>query len=344
MNIQDPRFCLAPFTSLFIAANGYAFPCCSHHGSDVVLGNIFTDSVDEILCGARATFNRKRSLDLTLPCNSCSYAHKTNNPKNLSFGPKDVIRWEYGQLGKLQVEVGYFCNSRCSFCDQPHGSKGSLPFEKIKEIILKCKPNFVELQGGEVYYNKGGPEFIEWLGDNKNGATAFMHTNCVLPTQFAHLCSDVFDFISLNMYGASHSTFQAVTGLKFEKATDFIEHLVSLRDRKGRAEELTLAFKMTTCPTTFHELPDAVELADRLKVDSARFAFDAFVHKFVARYNNEFTARIWDRLNDAIDNARIEVHTKNVEAFGFVRGPKVLKSRSAEINAIRHDAHFKAIL
>lgn len=335
MTTSDPRFCIAPFSTLFIRASGDVLPCCSHHSPDVAIGNIFHDSVDEILYGARAHLNRQRAFDLTLSCNGCKFKHKVINPKNHVVDRSFVDNWNEGMIGKLQVEIGYFCNSRCSFCDQPHMSKGSLPLDKIKEIVQRCRPKKIMVQGGEVYYNAGGPEFVEWLADNKGDALTFMHTNCVLPVKFAKTCLDGLDDISLNLYGASPGTFSAVTGLKLEKAIAFIEELVALRARPENTRHPTLHFKMTTCPTTFHEIPDAIRLGDRLKADNVRFAFDYYVSDFVNRYRNEFLARIWDRTNEAIADVSIPVHTKTLEKFGFRRGGRVLPQVSAQLNARR---------
>ena len=143
------------------------------------------------------------------------------------------------------------------------------------------------------------------------------------------------------MYGASPSTFAAVTGLKFEKATRFIEELVSIRSRNSGKAQSRLRFKMTTCPTTFHEIPDAILLAERLGLDDARFNFDWFVDDFVKRYKNEFVARIWDLTNEVLNCASIPVDTTSLVKYGFVRGKKTLATVSSALNARRNEEHFR---
>ena len=336
MDTSHENFCWATFNALFIRASGHAFPCCGYQGPDVCVGNIHTDSVDDILHGASAMMNRKLSASLQLSCSHCSFRPKSYNPDGATLSAKDIFSWNEKSLRKLQFEIGYFCNSRCSFCDQPHLRKDSLPLDKIKEIISRCEPEEIQLQGGEFYYNEGAVDFLSWLAEHKGAAKIMMHTNCVIPPKKAELFVESMDFLSLNLYGGSAGTFEAVTGLKFEKAIAFIEELVAVRDRKGRSKDLTLALKMTTTPTTFHEIPDVILLADRLGVDNVRFSFDfKTVSSFLEKTENEFIARVWDRTNDAIDQVSVPVETKELVARGFERGRKVAKEVGEKMEPVR---------
>ena len=343
--INDSRFCTATFTSLFIAGNGNVYPCCGYNSKGVSLGNLFTDEVDEILLGIKAQKNRQASLNGCLECNRCNYSTKSYNPQGLSL-ENFKSDFDPSMVSKIQFELGYKCNSRCCFCNQPHQSNKSLPIEKIKELIIRCSPEDIQLQGGEYYYNKGAKELLEWLTTNKKNAKVFMHTNCVLPEKVAESFMKCVDIFSLNLYGASPSTFSAVTGLNFDIAIKFIKKLVELRESRDEFKDKEFMFKMTTCPTTFHEIPDFCYLGKELKVDSVRFALDYHIGPFLKRYNNEFLARIWHRLNQAIDTLNdVQIIYNSLKPYGFKRNSEedsklAMLERFKEVNLSREEFYY----
>lgn len=72
-----PSFCYGLRDQIGVLADGTVVPCCLDHEGDIPLGNIFTQSVEEILSSPRATalhegFSRRTAVEKL--CQSCGYA------------------------------------------------------------------------------------------------------------------------------------------------------------------------------------------------------------------------------------------------------------------------------
>ena len=80
MNVEtetQPSFCYGLRDQIGVLADGTVVPCCLDHEGDISLGNIFTQSVDEILSSSRAIalyegFSRRVAAEKL--CQSCGYA------------------------------------------------------------------------------------------------------------------------------------------------------------------------------------------------------------------------------------------------------------------------------
>lgn len=347
ISTTDSRFCWATYNNIFVAGNGWVYSCCHEYSEKSRRGNIFYDSIDEVLFGERSNHLRNQMKIGQLHCNKCTSSHKSYNPNHLD---ESVLYddWKANHIALLQVEVGYTCNSRCSFCQQPHMTKGkSIPFDKIKELLKVTKPTKFQLQGGEIFYNEGAVDFIEWLNENNEGIDCYMHTNCVVPTKYVDLINECFDVVSLNLYGATEQSFWAVTGMRFDSAINFITTLAKKRTTSKRSKSLELKGKFLLTPTTFHEIPLACEILANSGVDNVRFNADYGypMDDFVKRYDNEFTARIWLRLNEVLDAIDIPVAYESLERFGFSRQPRdkallTFKEKSLALNKQREKQYF----
>ena len=71
--------CMALNDQIGILADGSVVPCCLDHEGDIPLGNIFEDTIDEILESdrAKAIYNGfKNGVAVEELCQRCGYAHK----------------------------------------------------------------------------------------------------------------------------------------------------------------------------------------------------------------------------------------------------------------------------
>ena len=73
----QPSFCYGLRDQIGVLADGTVVPCCLDHEGDIPLGNIFTQSVEDILSSPRATalyegFSRRTAVEKL--CQSCGYA------------------------------------------------------------------------------------------------------------------------------------------------------------------------------------------------------------------------------------------------------------------------------
>ena len=74
-----PSFCYGLRDQIGVLSDGTVVPCCLDHEGDIALGNIFTQSMEEILASPRATalyegFTRRRAVEKL--CQSCGYASR----------------------------------------------------------------------------------------------------------------------------------------------------------------------------------------------------------------------------------------------------------------------------
>lgn len=74
---NSPSFCYGLRDQIGVLADGTVVPCCLDHEGDIPLGNIFTQSMEEILSTPRATalhagFSHREAVERL--CQSCGYA------------------------------------------------------------------------------------------------------------------------------------------------------------------------------------------------------------------------------------------------------------------------------
>lgn len=314
---NDKEFCIAPFTNIFIAGSGDLYLCCAYEQR---YANLYDSSVDDILYGEKICDLRRQSAELELSCRKCNYAHKTHNPKNL--GAQELLEpFQDVNIAKIQMEIGYFCPSRCSFCEQPHHVKSHLPYDKLKELILRTKPAEIQLQGGESYYVPGAKEFFAWIIENKADTKILMHTNCVIPEKDAKFMLDLVDGLSLNLYGVSSETFYFTTGMHFAKAQAFVNRMIAEnRQRDGKVELLP---KLLVTPTTLGEIAKFLSFSNDLGVEFFRIYFDC-VYDF-SKTPHEGIQCLFTSINRCLnDMGKLSPTTEkdleiSLQRIGFVR-------------------------
>lgn len=77
---EEKVFCYALRNQIGILVDGSVVPCCLDHAGDIVLGNLFENSLDEILASSRAKaiyvgFTRHEAVEPL--CRKCGYANTT---------------------------------------------------------------------------------------------------------------------------------------------------------------------------------------------------------------------------------------------------------------------------
>ncbi len=80
-NETHTEFCQALRGQIGVLADGTVVPCCLDHEGDLALGNLFSQELDEILCGERAKemvcgFSRRKPSEEL--CRRCGYATRFN--------------------------------------------------------------------------------------------------------------------------------------------------------------------------------------------------------------------------------------------------------------------------
>ena len=278
IKIGQDDFCIAPFNNLFVKGNGDVSLCCN---GGLTYANLHEADADMLLDSPSIEMLRQQSIDGTLKCIGCKFGHKYNNPKDLKDKELD-IKHKRGRIAKIQFEIGYFCNSSCSFCSQPHATTGSIPLDKIKTLIKNENPKHIRLQGGEFIYNKGAEEFLIWLSENKNDAWVDMHTNCALPKDKLPIIFSAVDCIFPNIYGPSDDSFYFTTGMNLDRARSCLPLIKSHNEKNRNQNELkikdssyranTIKFLMT--PTNLPEAYKAFQFAKDFGYSEIKYVND----------------------------------------------------------------------
>ena len=177
---QSNNFCAAPWTNLYLESNGNILTCCV---GKTVLGNIRTQSLDEILAGSNARDIKQNLLEDQphINCRVCNSLKSTDD---------SWLRGHYNNIGKL-VDVDYSnvdifslgavdarwsntCNFKCVYCDPKYSSSieretniifsnGDVGNDQVLNFILKNQANIKEiyLAGGEPLLMKENRLFLE---------------------------------------------------------------------------------------------------------------------------------------------------------------------------------------
>lgn len=119
----------------------------------------------------------------------------------------------------LEIEIGFVCNYRCSYCP-PYLSSGNiwLPFEDLIYFIEFAKPSHVLLVGGEPTYYPHIDELLEFL--KENNIVIDITSNGSRPLDWWKKHKDKFDITTLSYH------------LEFSNLEKFIEKLQYLTEDK----------------------------------------------------------------------------------------------------------------
>lgn len=179
---QSKHFCAAPWTNLYLEANGDILTCCV---GQTILGNIRTHTLKEILNNS-ITKEIKQKLILDQPhlnCINCDMftadrpadawqrGHYNNIGKKVDIDYDDVSSFV---LGAVDARWSNTCNFKCIYCDPKYSSSiekelnviysnGDIGNQQLLEFILANQNSIVEiyLAGGEPLLMKENREFLE---------------------------------------------------------------------------------------------------------------------------------------------------------------------------------------
>jgi radical SAM protein with 4Fe4S-binding SPASM domain len=153
------KHCSRLWNSLVIRHTGRVYPCCQLEMTDAnAIGNILTDSLDDIINGPKIQSMRQQSLEERLPCyENCEQvktfeAYPIPKPDNVRSSPEAYV--------DLQIEYGELCNVDCVMCWQDRTNNKVIPYEILKSKIPLESWKMITVYGGEVFVMKDAMKHI----------------------------------------------------------------------------------------------------------------------------------------------------------------------------------------
>ena len=124
------NICSKPFEEFEIDVDGNCYCCCRWWNNSYSLGNIFTDTIDEIWNGKAAQELRKTILDGT-------FRHCNINDCLMSYNPelKHTVIADYPT--EISLCYDYTCTAKCVFCNDEIKKMSNLESQKWDDLIDK---------------------------------------------------------------------------------------------------------------------------------------------------------------------------------------------------------------
>jgi len=183
-------------------------------------------------------------------------------------------------LDQIQIPITQRCNLQCLYCQRQHAKgleEADIDDEVLTPLLDTC-PHvaLVHVQGvGESLLNRRLFEILRQVRarlptDGRTGTC----TNATLLTEetASRLLDTGLDYLFLSLDGAKAETNDAIRrGSSFDELTRNIARCVEMRRSRGLKRPWFM-LDFVICETNATEVPDFVDLAGRLGVDSVRFA------------------------------------------------------------------------
>ena len=259
-------FCSQSFKKVEIYENGDVYTCCPVFTNHYLIGNIYTNTFDEIWNGEKATFFRQKMLDRDFSLCSDLCPNKTNTfdtdencEKVMKSFPIDI-----------SVSSDDGCNVKCRICrDEFKCSKKVLfPLEIKKEINNIWLPIFKDAQivrfgcSGESLSSQKERELIKAVAKKYPQIKFQIHTNGVLGNKRVLENLNIYNRISIltvSLHSATRETYnKIVLGGNYDKVLNNLKLYAQMK-KDGLIDTLRLIFVVYS--ENFHEMPLFVELA-----------------------------------------------------------------------------------
>ncbi|MGF7185456.1 MoaA/NifB/PqqE/SkfB family radical SAM enzyme [Desulfitispora alkaliphila] len=196
-------------------------------------------------------------------------------------------------LDAMQVEVASVCNMKCTFCPTTHitqnNSNDLMPLNLYKKLTPYFSwTSWVYLQGwGEPMLN---PNLWDMAKIAKEaGATVGMTTNATLfsDDNIKNIIDSGVDMVSVSVAGVENHNSLRV-GSDLSKLQAGIAELIKARDKnKSSNPQVKLSYMMTK--DSIQQLPEAVAMAAKLKVDEVYAINQDYVYSWEANESKIFS-------------------------------------------------------
>ncbi|MDC0038157.1 radical SAM protein [Gammaproteobacteria bacterium] len=174
----------------------------------------------------------------------------------------------------IDIEPIATCDLKCGFCNVPGWDRARktkpLPLASFKKVIDSFPyVNRIKLQGmGEPLLNRNIPEMIAYASQKNIRTSIISHGGLLTPDLSARLINANLSSINFSFDGGTKETYEKVrVNANFEHTVTNIRDLRRLRDRHMTPLRIGLTCLISN-PQILKEIPDLVELASDLQVDT----------------------------------------------------------------------------
>ena len=310
--------CDAVWSGLFVEKNGDISPCCeSRQFESLRIGNLNEMEFADIWRSEKIEKLREHSRNGYMPCPHCTVDVWRNMRPDKSYrsGPANLQDFHI-----IQIEPSTFCNGRCYMCPLDETDQTEINYEALIEALKPLNPKLVNLVGGEVFLARNIDSFLSWLYQASDRGRKFalaMISNGAISKSGIDELVQFFSAFDITFLGTTSEIEKAVSGLSLDRKIDFMKSLIQARneyDYQGR-EGLKVGMLFTVTPSSFHQIPDVVPLAENLGAERLVFGFDHYVTAFMAQYP-ALVERVRKDLVKVVGQEReLEVHSRALEAM-----------------------------
>ena len=270
------KHCSRLWNSLVIRHSGLVFPCCSLEiKEENAIGNIYTDSFEEIANGTRVRLMRQQSLDEKLPCYENCEQVRTFEAYPIPKPSSDLTSIE--AYADLQIEYGELCNVDCVMCWQDRTNTKVLPYDILKAKLPLESWKMITVYGGEVFVMKDAMKHIHDIMD-------LGYRNLTIITNGRALASEsLSEKIIRNAYSvivSINAATEPTHTMVMRPKEPFFDQLVSsiqrLQQLKSDFNRFDFRINANFCGLleSIHEIPLAIERFRSFGFDTLSITFD----------------------------------------------------------------------
>lgn len=271
-------YCEKLWDELYIDYTGDVYSCC-HQGPEVI-GNIYNESMDEIINKDKILEFRKMSLDGNLKCyESCTLQSSRMKQKNVE---NNVLIQD--KMHILKILYGELCNINCIMCWQDSNNTEILDFDKLKQNIQIERFEQVIIQGGEPLFCNKALDFFDFVS-SKGVKISFLTNGILINDIWAEKIALNSIFIHISINAATKKTHELIN-----KGSDWdmvLANVQLLRKYKKRYNSsLEIKGHMTIVEQNLFEIGQFIRNFEKLGFDFAKFGFDSNIPSFLDKNPN----------------------------------------------------------
>ncbi|MHA1273711.1 MAG: radical SAM protein [Promethearchaeota archaeon] len=173
----------------------------------------------------------------------------------------------------IQIEPTKYCNMTCPMCPNSYmndNEKGNMSYEDFIKIMKQFPLiKWVKLQGlGEIFLNPDIIKMIRYL-KNRDVIVGFADNCTLFKQKLINTLLDLkVDFINFSLDTLNPQLFKKIRGVNlFKIVKNNIEKFAETRNNNPKFKHTKLFINMVLNNENFHELPDMVDFAYKIKID-----------------------------------------------------------------------------
>lgn len=303
--------CNKLWDEVYIDYSGSVYSCC--HEYPGILGNIYTNTLDDIINNSLIRKYRKDAMNGQLKCRKeCNIS-----PKNvaLNINQKDKLFANH-HFEVLKILFGEKCNINCIMCWQNSKKKEIIDFDMIKKNVNIAQFKHVLIQGGEIFACKEALQFARYV--MKAGVeVSFLTNGTLITSEWAERIVKNSTFIHISINAATKQTHEIVNcGSSWEKVLSNVRMLRMYKEMYH--SNLCIKGHMTIIKENVDEIPLFIKNFEDLGFDMARFGYDQSVVQYLNEHR-QYTEQLKERIKCSIEEKGLEnVDITRLQILGLI--------------------------